>query len=222
MDGDDAQRNASEEVFPNTTTLICVWHVNQCVQNNCKGKVDEEDWEELDALWRGIIPAATVEQYTHLWTAFKTKYSNEKTGSCGSYLENGWLKESERERLLQAYTDRHLHFGVRTTSRAEGVHAYIKRYLAGKKSRGSLLTSWLNIGRAVINQLTVVTVRTNVSRDRTPLGLDRRLFQGCIGVVTLHALRLVQQTLNLSSSHLDHAVGLTFDRWVCLVPTLVR
>ena len=62
MYGDDAQKNASEEVFPNTPTLLCVGHVNQCVKNNCKGKVGEEDWKEFDALWRGIIHAPTIEQ----------------------------------------------------------------------------------------------------------------------------------------------------------------
>ena len=132
---------------------------------------------------------------------------NEKTGSCVSYLENGWLKEGQRERLLQAYTNYYLHFGITTTSRVEGAHAYIKRYLGGKKNRGSLLTYWLNIERAVINQLTVVTVRTNQSRDYTPLGLDRRLFQSCIGVITWHALRLVQTNFESISKQLGPCSG---------------
>ncbi|KAI1001770.1 hypothetical protein K3495_g6435 [Podosphaera aphanis] len=138
--------------------------------------------KEFVALWRGTIHAPTDKQHTHLWAAFNTKYITEKTGSCALYLENYGLKEGQRERLLQAYTDYYFHYGARTSSRAEGAHAFIKRYLGGKKSRGSLLTSWLNIERPVLNQLTAVAVRTNASRDYKPLGLDRRLFQGCCGV----------------------------------------
>ena len=28
MDSDQAQKNASEEVFPDTLTLLCIWHIN--------------------------------------------------------------------------------------------------------------------------------------------------------------------------------------------------
>ena len=43
MDGDQAQRNASEEVFPHTPTLLCIWHVNQCVLAKCKSIVRDKD-----------------------------------------------------------------------------------------------------------------------------------------------------------------------------------
>ncbi|RKF66875.1 PKS-NRPS hybrid synthetase, partial [Golovinomyces cichoracearum] len=46
IDGDQAQKNASEEVFPDTPTLLCVWHVNQCVLAKCKSKVGDEHWLE--------------------------------------------------------------------------------------------------------------------------------------------------------------------------------
>jgi hypothetical protein len=63
MDGDQAQKNTSEEVFPYTPTLLCVWHVNQCVLANCKSIVGDKDWEAFEIAWRAVIQAPTVEQF---------------------------------------------------------------------------------------------------------------------------------------------------------------
>jgi hypothetical protein len=105
-----------------------------------------------------------------------------------TYLQNEWLKEGQRERLVKAWTSQFLHFGLRVTSRAKGAHAYIKRYLGGKKTKGDLYSSWLLIEAAVINQITAVSSRTSLQQDRAPLNIDKKLYQGYFGVITWHAL----------------------------------
>jgi hypothetical protein len=124
-----------------------------------------------------------------------------------TYLQNEWLKPGQRERLVEAWTNQYLHFGIRVTSRAEGAHAYIKRYLGGKKTKGDLYSSWLLIKAAVINQITAVLSRTTIQQDRTPLNIDKKLYQGCFGVVTWHALRLVQRHLELVLLPLQPCTG---------------
>ncbi len=76
-------------------------------------------------------------------------------------------------------------------SRCEGSHAYLKRYLGGKKTRGSLFTTWQKIEAAMINQ--IANIKGLVARERqaTPLDLDKKLFQPVFGVVTWYALRQV-------------------------------
>ena len=88
MDGDQAQKNASEEVFPSTPTLLCIWHVNQCVLAKCKSIVGNDDWEAFEAAWRTVIQANTIDQFENCWLAFKTLYSNAKIQECISYLQN--------------------------------------------------------------------------------------------------------------------------------------
>jgi len=44
------------------------------------------------------------------------------------YLEKTWLDE-HKERFVFCWANRYLHFGNRETSRAEGAHSIIKRYL---------------------------------------------------------------------------------------------
>jgi hypothetical protein len=192
MDGDDAQRNASEVVFSNAPTLLCIWHVNQCVLAKCKGIVGDEDWKAFQGAWRTVIQAQTIEKFDELWLEFKTQYSNPKTQQCVTYFQNEWLKEGQRERLVEAWTSQYMHFGVRVTSGGEGAHAYIKRYLGGKESKGDLYSSWLCIEAAVINQITAVSTRASTARDHIPIDIDKNLYQGCFGVVTWYALRLVQ------------------------------
>jgi hypothetical protein len=162
MDGDQAQKNVLKEVFPYALTLLCIWHVNQCVLANCKSIVGHDDWEAFEAAWRIVIQARTIQQFDEYWLEFQIKYANYKTQQCVTYLQNEWLKEGQRERLVEAWTNQYLHFGIRVTSRAEGAHAYIKRYLGGKKTKGDLYSSWLLIEAAVINQITAVSSRTTI------------------------------------------------------------
>jgi hypothetical protein len=184
MDGDQASRNTSEEVFPDTPTLLYIWHVNQYVLAKYKSIVGDEDWSAFGAAWRTVIQARTIEQFDEHWLQFQTQYSTPKTQQYVTYLQNEWLKPGQRERLVEAWTSQHLHFGIRVTSRVESAHAYIKRYLGGKKTKGDLYSSWLLIEAAVINQVIAVSTRTAIQQDRAPLDIDKKLYQDCFGVIT--------------------------------------
>ncbi len=117
MDAEDALKNASNIVYPNAPTLLCTWHVGQCVLANCKSRVGEDDWPSFDAAWRNVIQSRTVEEFEDRWLQFQITYSNEKTGWCVTYLKKEWLKDGQKERLVTAWTDRYQHFGCRVTSR---------------------------------------------------------------------------------------------------------
>jgi hypothetical protein len=51
---------------------------------------------------------------------------------------------------------------MRVMSRAEDTHAYIKRQLGGKKTKGDLYSSWLQIEASIIRQITDATCRTTL------------------------------------------------------------
>jgi hypothetical protein len=181
--------------------------VNQCVLAKCKPIVGDTDWSDFQALWQSILKAPTIEEYEKRWLEFKTQYSNPKTHQCIVYLQNQWLKEGQKERLVTVWTDQYTHFGIRTTSRGEGAHAYIKRYLGGKKSKGDLYTTWLLLEAAVINQITTVSSKSTTQQDYTPVDIDRLLYQGCFRVITWYALRLVQKHLTSVSLPLQPCTG---------------
>ena len=72
MDGDQAQKNVSEEVFSDAPILLCTWHVNQCVLAKCKSIVEHEDWPAFEAAWRAVIQAHTIKQFEKHWLEFQT------------------------------------------------------------------------------------------------------------------------------------------------------
>jgi hypothetical protein len=84
-------------------------------------------------------------------------------------------------------------FAKLTLCRAESCHAYLKRWLGGKKTKGDLLTTWTAIELAVNLQIKNITRTTNLSRDKVPLNIDRKLYQGTFGVITWYTLQRVQQ-----------------------------
>jgi hypothetical protein len=102
MDGDQAQKNALKEVFPDALTLLYIWHVNQCVLAKCKSIIRQEDWPVFKAAWHTVIQARTIEQFDKHWLDFQAQYSTLKTQQCVTYLQNEWLKEGQRERLVEA------------------------------------------------------------------------------------------------------------------------
>lgn len=88
MDRDQAQKNASNDVFPDAPALLCIWHVNQCVISKCKNTIGLDYWPSIEAKWRVIIRSSTKEQYATFWKDFETKHLNAKTKKCDKYLRN--------------------------------------------------------------------------------------------------------------------------------------
>jgi hypothetical protein len=105
MDGDKAQKNASEEVFLHAPTLLCTWHVNQCVLAKCKPLIGKENWDEFDTTWRRVIQARVRQEFDNNWLEFQVKYSGSKTQECVRYLKDEWLRDGQRERLVAAWTN---------------------------------------------------------------------------------------------------------------------
>lgn len=78
-----------------------------------------------------------------------------------------------------------------TFNRCESSHAFLKKYLGGKKTRQSLYTTWHKIEAAIRDRLMNIQVTAAAERGSTPLSLDRKLFNSVFGVVTWHALHKV-------------------------------
>ena len=116
MDGDNTVKNASEYVFTGVPTMLCVWHVNQCVLANCKNILGD-NWLEFNSMWRGVIQAQTIDQFEELWLQISIKYSTGTSQKCIDYLRKEWIKDGQKERLVTAWTSYYQHFGTQTTSR---------------------------------------------------------------------------------------------------------
>jgi hypothetical protein len=118
-DCDQALRNAISAVFPESPTLLCLWHANKNIQQHCKGKfTSAETYNEFFQAWLGIVQSLDIPEYQNRLGQFLTKYSDTlEHQECATYVQTTWLKPSRAESVVQAWTNKHTHFGVTVTSR---------------------------------------------------------------------------------------------------------
>ncbi|PIA55362.1 hypothetical protein AQUCO_00800248v1 [Aquilegia coerulea] len=131
-DREFALMNAIEVIFPRTINLLCLWHIETNIIANCKKffKEDdkekkENDWDTFITGWTDLVQSDSVSSFNSAWKEFEVTYK-EKVNVV-DYIKKIWLPF--KERFVKTWTDIHLHLGNRVTSRAEGAHAVLKKYL---------------------------------------------------------------------------------------------
>ena len=118
-DCDQALRNAISTVFPESPTLLCLWHANKNVQQHCKGKfTSAKAYDEFFQAWLGIVQSPDAPEYWKRLRQFSSKYSDTlEHQECVEYIKATWLKAGRREALVHAWTNKYPHFGTTVTSR---------------------------------------------------------------------------------------------------------
>lgn len=103
--------NALEEFFPDTTHILCSWHISKNIQTECHNFFDSnKGWESFTALWRQLVASQTTGEYSDNFNKL-AKIWNTKTTN---YLTANWLPIKEKK--FAAYINRYPHFGNTFTS----------------------------------------------------------------------------------------------------------
>jgi MULE transposase domain len=75
-DCDQALRNAILSIFPESPTLLCLWHANKNIQQHCKGKFTSNSaYTDFFAAWLRIVQSPTTIEYHDRLLQFSTEYS---------------------------------------------------------------------------------------------------------------------------------------------------
>jgi hypothetical protein len=101
------------------------------------------------------------------------------------YIYDTWLTPWT-DRLCKYSTNELRHYGITTTSRAEGIHRVLKSSL--KISTGDLMTVVDRIEVMLINQLKTYRMNLTKAKRSTPYALSHTVFRNLLGRVTPHAL----------------------------------
>jgi hypothetical protein len=128
-DCDQALRNAISAVFPGSPTLLC--HANnKNIQQHCKGKfTSAETYNEFFQAWIGIVQSRDAPEYQNRLHQFSTKYSDTlEHQECVHYVQDTWLSPGRVESVVQAWTNKHPHFGVTVTSRLVSISVLFQGY----------------------------------------------------------------------------------------------
>ncbi|KAL6532409.1 hypothetical protein OROGR_014379 [Orobanche gracilis] len=101
--------------------------VELALMNGIKNKYFERA-EEFDIFmlgWNNVVYSTTEALFEENWRDFEVLYKEKKDAF--EYIKNIWFPW--KEKFVTAWTDKYLHFGNRSSSRAEGAHAKLKLYL---------------------------------------------------------------------------------------------
>ena len=73
--------NAVNVVFPETTHLLCVWHIQKNVLTNCRNDFDSKNAFDLFlSFWTNtVVYSSTEEEFQKNWSDFQVFYSIKRT-----------------------------------------------------------------------------------------------------------------------------------------------
>src|SRR4051794_37182908 len=143
MDHDKGLMKAIEHTLLATKNILYLWHINKNILvygQQCqvfKTKIEEE--ESFLKLWNQLVASPSIEIYGSRLSALRIAY--QQYPKFLQYIEKTWLTDY-KERFVQCWANRYLHFGHRQTSQAEGTYSVIKCYLqVSTRDLNSVLTS---------------------------------------------------------------------------------
>jgi hypothetical protein len=195
-DRDKGLMKAIEHTLPATQNILCLWHINKNILahgQQCrvfKAKTEEE--ESFLKLWNQLVASPSIELYNLRLSALRMAY--QQFPKFLQYIDKTWLTD-HKERFVQCWANRYLHFGHRQTSRAEGAHSVIKRYL--QVSTGDLHSVLTSLALMLENQHTEHRAAIASARNRTPQCFLVPVLQPLIGHITPYALWRVREQLQI-------------------------
>jgi hypothetical protein len=89
-DCDQGLRNTISLVFPESVTLLCLWHANKNIQQHCKGKFTTTDaYNEFFQAWLSIVQSPNLFEYNSRLLQFQTQYAEPpEHAQCVQYIQS--------------------------------------------------------------------------------------------------------------------------------------
>ena len=206
-DKDDALINAIAAIFPDTKSMICLWHINKNILSKAKWAIHRSllrqissshpefdsqidlKWEEMLHHWMAVVLAFTEEEMLQKWREFVEYYKEEVFKELISYIEKMWLATSTARRFLRCFTNHYRHFGQCATSRGEGIHRHIKSHI--KSSTGDLYLAFQGIEQTMEHLHTQNSHKIAAECVQVPYHLKIPLFYDVLNRVSQYALNKV-------------------------------
>lgn len=111
---------ALEKTFPVAQTFFCQEHVRKSFLSNCKGRFfgSDDQWEKFMRTWNSIVQAKSQEDFKIAWEYFQGLLFGNPL--ILEYLESVWIVW--KEKFVNCWVDRRLHFGNKVTGRKFGLN----------------------------------------------------------------------------------------------------
>jgi len=191
-DRDQALMRSIAAIFPNTANVLCSWHVEKNVLKQCRKSFDiEDEWKEFfGKLWPAVIHAVNEEEYEKNLVILTEKLVNKPTVL--SYLSDTWL--IHKKKIVKAWTNKIMHLGHLATSRVEGSHASLKKYL--RVSTLDLKGACDKIQLFLKNQLTQIENQHAKEKMRILHVQNQNIYLDIAGKISHYAFKLLECELD--------------------------
>lgn len=183
-----ALMNAIKTVFPSAINLLCVWHIEKNILANCKKYFrSTEEFDMFLLSWNDVVYSKMKDIYINNWSEFELLYSEKKDAI--EYIKKVWLPC--KEKFASAWTKKYLHFGNRTSSRAEGAHAKLKLYL--QNSKGNFQEVKRKMCLAIEHEFNEIKIRLASERIQIPHNCNMPIFRDLLSNVSRFALEKIYE-----------------------------
>ncbi len=180
---------AVKEVYPDVQHLLCWVHVlRSCEEAALDYTGDPDKVAQYKSECRGLFMSRTNETYQSRKKGMYARWG--MYPKLMSHLEGTWLMDYHTN-IVCAFTDHVLHFGTRSTNRAESAHSMLKTAL--NCAQGDFITVVDAIHRTVTHQIHEVKGHLEMARYKSPHpGPLAWLFSRVIDVVSVPCFNLLQ------------------------------
>ena len=185
-DRDWALLSAIDDQLPDFPHILCVWHLNKNIQAHCKKEfATNEEYNKFFSLWINLASAPTEEVYNQSKEDIRLFLQDKP--HIFHYLESNVLLH--REKFVVAWTRKWLHLGNAATSRVEGAHATMKRWIGS--STADILTVFEMVEKSIVAQVNAIDAGLAQDRIFTPVFANRGLFINLVRRVSRYAITLL-------------------------------
>jgi hypothetical protein len=194
---------AIEELFPNISHLLCIWHIEKAVFTKAREFICQKtanqpqddpkntEFTEFMKIWRDLYSSNISEEYKLRLYNLKTKFNYP---NLILYLERIWL--IYKQKFVRCYTPNITHFGNSASSRSEGIHARLKSHLHG--SNNDFITVFSAIDAVINGQLDEIRKETAEIQTKIPKFTMIPLFSHLRSHLSPHALQKINNQRQLA------------------------
>jgi hypothetical protein len=170
-----------------------VWHITQNIRTHCRKMFPgvDEGWSDFVAGWRSLVSAPSEEMFDKCWATMELAFAIYPQAL--EYIRN---LLTIKARWATPWTSQHLHYGNTSTSRLEGLHAQVKRYISG--AGGDLFNVFHSINLAISIQAHEISARIAKDACSTPFHLNRPLTSSLLLHISSHTLAELSKQIELA------------------------
>jgi len=204
-DREQALINSLNKSFPNSTHLLCTWHIQKNLVTNAAKLIKDKDLEaEMIRHWNNLIRLNSQDRFFSSFETLASKYGNKFQ----EYMNSTWLPVAEK--YSNAWTCRIPHFDHRTTSRMESAHSFIKSRLLGPNNSFTAVIKLIT--NALEHQSHEISAQYHQEKINS-LKYIGNIFDECHGRITHYALRKAQNNFT-ETARIDKNSGCNGDHHI--------